>query len=237
MRALILCAGNATRLGNFAGGQPKPLIKLGENSNLIHILRKLERLGVNEVIINTHKQHSKFISVLDQFETKMEIVINKETKLLGTLGTLKRHLNWLASNDFWVIHGDNFFQDDLSNLALELKSTPSEILGIMGTFKSLNYRSVGIVKSDQFGVFTKLYEKSYVPFGRNANAAIYFFRPEIAEIVRRLNFPSGDISRDLLPHLIGKLKVIGLNGYFVDIGTPKKLMNAMKIAQSHTESN
>jgi NDP-sugar pyrophosphorylase family protein len=230
MRALILCAGNGSRLGSFANGQPKPLIRLGGTSNLLRILSKLEKLGVQEVLINTHKKHEEFTRELANFSTTMTILLKNEVELLGTLGTLMLHREWLSKEPFWVLHGDNFFQSDLSEMLTCFNTLSQNLFGVMGSFKSYDYRSVGIVKTDNNGVFNKIYEKAKVPYGRNANAAIYLFNHNLIESIIACDISGIDISRDLLPILKGKLKVVPLHGFYVDIGTPKKLKKARLIA-------
>lgn len=230
MRALVLCAGKGTRLGDFANGQPKPLIKVGGHSSLFYILRKLERLGVDEIIVNTHMQHSSFVSELATYDTSMKIHLHNESKLLGTFGTLKLHIDWLSRSDFWVLHGDNFFQDDLSKMASGLETLSPDLKGVIGSFKSIDFRNIGIVKRDKRGTLKRIHEKSRVPLGRTANAAIYLFKSSICGDVKEIDMSTGDISYDLLPNLIGKVKVVPLDGYFVDIGTPNKLTRAIKLA-------
>ena len=232
MRALILSAGKGTRLGLHARGFPKPLVPLGEYCSLIHQLKKLEGLGVSEVIVNTHQQHELFVETLNAVKFKLKVHLHNESELLGTGGTLKLHIAWLAQSNFWVLHADNFFYYDLNRIKDTLSSTSPEIAGVMGSFKTLNFKNVGILKTNRHRVVEKIHEKKRFPHGLKGNAAIYFFKPTIVEYINELKDNENDLSNHLIPKLLGKMKVVPLGGHFIDIGTPRKFRQAVKAAQS-----
>lgn len=228
MKALILCAGLARRLGSLANGVPKPLIEVNGQPCVFYQLQKLQNLGVRDVVINTHKNLPFFSSAVSKLDTDLKITLSEEDELLGTFGTLRRHIEWLSSGDFFVMHGDNLFNDNLLQFKLELSNAPNNILGAMGVFKTIHHKNVGIVKKDSNDILLKIYEKSRLKRGFLANSAIYLFRPEIVNVVEKLEEGAFDITRDLIPKLYGKLLVSRLKGNFLDIGTPKDLQRAMK---------
>lgn len=228
MRALILCAGLSRRLGDAAQGVPKPLIQINERPCVMYQISKLEKLGVKELMINTHKNLDIFTSTIDPNSSDLKISFSNEESLLGTLGTLKKHLNWLSEKDFWVMHGDNIFTDDLSGILEVFKGAPSEILGVMGAFRTLHHKKVGIVKTDSKKRLNALYEKSKMKKGFLANTAIYLFRSEIRSIMSELDDSKSDLTTDLLPLLNNRMLVYRLKGRFIDIGTPDDLYKAKK---------
>ena len=124
-------------------------------------------------------------------------------------------------NDFLLVNGDSFLQYDLKNF-LE-KSSNSSICNIIlvntKTYlenKQLNNLSVNLKKK----VFFK--SKSNL-----MNSGIYLFKKEILKQIPNKFF---SLEQDLLPDLILKKKVSGFveKGFFIDIGTRKRLIYAKK---------
>jgi mannose-1-phosphate guanylyltransferase len=226
MKALILCGGLGKRLGNSANGTPKPLVDIGGKPCLYYTLIKLQRIGVSELVLNTHYKPSYFKEFTESFDFNMEIKLSYEPELLGTAGTLKKHLNWLNSGNFWVMHGDNIFDDDLLTLHQKIEKSNRSVIGGMGVFWSKNHNQVGIVRKNLKGRFVRIYEKKDFKHGYLANAATYYFKPEISQFVRILKSSENDISIHLLPKLARKLQVIKLQGSLIDIGTPESLTKA-----------
>ena len=70
MQALILAAGYATRLYPLTENTPKPLLKVGNNTIIEHILIELEKVpGLNQAYIVTN----------DKFYPDFAAVTNSET--------------------------------------------------------------------------------------------------------------------------------------------------------------
>ena len=78
-------------------------------------------------------------------------------------------------------------------------------------------------------VITNFYEKDKDSPFRIANSGIYIMKPKVIETLMQLSETEVDISRDLLPRLIGRMQAYPLKGYFIDIGTPGELERARKI--------
>lgn len=233
LRALILCAGLGTRLGSIVKDVPKPMLPIGELPCVGYQLLKLQAIGVTEVLINTHQNHECF-QELQKIETlKINISLSHEPSLLGPIGTLKTHLEWLAKDNFWLLHGDNFFKDDLNEMLNEVDFSDQSVLGGMGTFRSFDPRSVGIVSVDRNGLFKGIHEKRIIPRGLRANSAVYYFKPNVKRFIATLPIDAISISSHLLPRLERKLRVVSLDGFFIDIGTSKNLNRARQIARSH----
>ena len=64
MKALLLAAGYGTRLKELTTLKPKCLIKVGEETMLDHWIIKLEKLGVDQFIINTHYLSTRLKTIL-----------------------------------------------------------------------------------------------------------------------------------------------------------------------------
>jgi mannose-1-phosphate guanylyltransferase len=226
MKALVLAAGRGSRLGNITENLPKPLVEVKNKPVIDYLIRKLIDLNVNEIFINMHYKHElleKFI-IDSNYRTKITLIY--EPKLLGTAGTLKSLIDELSTEDFIVMHADNYFQDDLKILKQKHLATNSDCLITLGTFLVLNPEKFGTFELSDDHDVVKFFEKQKDSPSKIANSAIYFMKPEIKEVVNTLNEYENDISLHVIPKLLGKIKAFELTGYFYDIGTPENLLLA-----------
>ena len=53
-KAMILCAGFGKRLQPLTLSNPKPLLKIGDNTLLSNTLNFLKQSGIKQIIINVH---------------------------------------------------------------------------------------------------------------------------------------------------------------------------------------
>jgi mannose-1-phosphate guanylyltransferase len=226
MKALILAAGRGSRLGNITDNLPKPLVEVKNKPVIDYLIRKLIDLNVSEIFINMHYKHElleKFV-LGSNYGTKITLIY--EPKLLGTAGTLKSLINNLSTEDFIVMHADNYFHDDLKILKQKHLATNSDYLITLGTFLVLNPEKFGTFELTDGHDVIKFFEKQKDSPSKIANSAIYFMKPGIKEVVNTLNEYENDISLHVIPKLLGKIKAFELTGYFYDIGTPENLLLA-----------
>ncbi len=109
--AFILAAGKGTRLRPYTDTTPKPMVIVNGRPILDHTLGKLEKVDVTHVTINTmHLGH-----VIEQYystRTSPKITFSKEDELLDTGGGVKKALNTIKSDAFYVINGDALWEDN-----------------------------------------------------------------------------------------------------------------------------
>jgi mannose-1-phosphate guanylyltransferase len=192
-----------------------------KNKPLIDILiRKLLDLNFDKIIINTYYRSEVIKEYLESQVYYSKILLVPEPHLLGTAGTLKENLDELANDDFLVMHGDNYFSDDLQEFMRFHRLDSTKSLMTMAIFESPTPELCGVVEIDKNALITNFYEKTVNPPTNLANAAIYMFKKDCRTVITNLNKDETDISLHLLPKLLGKSRAFKLKGYFVDIGTP-----------------
>jgi NDP-sugar pyrophosphorylase family protein len=117
-RAVLLAAGQGTRLRPLTNDRPKPMIEIGGRPLIEHTVRQLVDYGVREIIINLH--HCGEV-VRDHFgdgrRFDARIDYSFEPRLLGTAGAVKRVAAALSGAPFFVIYGDNLTTCDFGRLA------------------------------------------------------------------------------------------------------------------------
>jgi mannose-1-phosphate guanylyltransferase len=239
MKALLLSAGFGTRLGALTREFPKPLIKVGKEPMLSFCLNQLWKAGVSDVVINTHYLSTQIQDFIENYDTEIKVHLSHEDKLLGTAGTLKKHIDYLSDQDFVVMHADNFFADSLSRFISDHKSRKVGNFGSIGAFETENPENCGVLVLNPDNTVLEFHEKVACPPTNLANAAIYLFTPEVRKPLLQLTHDENDLSRNLIPKIMGGLYVHRFEGLFVDIGTPEglKLASDYKKELRRSETN
>lgn len=237
MKALLLAAGFGPRLGNLTKNTPKPLIKVNNKPILAFCLEQLMDAGVSEVIINTHYLADQITEFVNKNVLPIKIVISHEAELLGTAGTLKKHIDRLAEEDFIVMHADNYFADTIRSFANDHQSRKVGIYGSLGIFETTTPENCGVVILNNDRTIREFYEKVSNPPSNLANAAIYIFTPLVRESLMALKEGENDISRNLIPMIMNGLYAHHFEGLFVDIGSPDGLRKAENYAAELSRSN
>lgn len=117
MRALVLCAGRGTRLGELTRELPKPLLPIGGVPLVVRMLRHLAAMGFTEVAINLHHRAEALREgVGDGASAGVAVTYSFEPTLLGTAGAVRNLGGFLGGGDddsFLVLYGDLLLDEDL----------------------------------------------------------------------------------------------------------------------------
>jgi len=120
MKAMIFAAGLGTRLQHLTNNKPKALVNLNGVPLLQHVIFKLKKAGINEMIINIHHFGNQIIQFLqdnNNFGCKISISDERNT-LLETGGGLKKAANLLAGHEPILIYNADIISDiDINALA------------------------------------------------------------------------------------------------------------------------
>jgi len=230
LKALLLAAGKATRLGELSRSTPKCLLSVGEEVILDRIIRQLSNVGVTEFLINTHHLAEKVIEHIEARHDRDRFTLVHESTLLGTLGTLRENLEFFSEGYGWVMHADNFITGSLEPLERGFLQRPEGTWGGMLTFRAENPSNCGVVETTADGVVTGFWEKPDRPPTREASAATFIFGKPVFEVAGSLPPSLNDISADLLPRLIRRMVAVPHEGRVIDIGTPTGLRTARSVA-------
>lgn len=236
MRALLLAAGKATRLGELSRTTPKCLHRIGDETLLDRIVRQLMAVGVEEFLINTHHLADRVSEHVASAPWGSRAELVHETELLGTLGTLRANNDFFGGGAGWVLHADNFISGPLSPMLRAFEQRRDGVWGVMLTFTVKNPQSYGVVQCGQDGLVQAFWEKSADAPSHTASAATFLFDPRALEYGAQLPKALNDLSRDLLPRLVGRLLTVSTPLAVIDIGTPAGLAAARSLAQEASET-
>ena len=159
MKALLLAAGYGSRLGKLTRQTPKCLMQVGGKTMLDHWLFKLNALGVEDFIINTHYLPEKVINFIANHELKEKITLSFEKELLGTAGTLAAHSEILSTEVTFIVHVDNFCISNLEFFLEAHNNRPSDAIFTMLTFTTPNPENCRIVEVNEKNILINFHEK------------------------------------------------------------------------------
>lgn len=118
MKAMIFAAGLGTRLRPLTANKPKALVEIGGMPLLEIAIRRLQKHGVTELVVNVHHFAEQIIYFLQQRgHFGLTIHISHERgQLLNTGGGLKKAAHWLEGGPFLVMNADVLTNMDFSKL-------------------------------------------------------------------------------------------------------------------------
>ncbi len=121
MRAMLLCAGLGTRLGELGTTRPKPMLKIGRHSILEFGIANLVGHGIRDLVINTHHLGDVIRNEIgDGRQLGARVQYIHEDALLGTGGGLKHALHLLdpdrSDEPFISLNGKLIFDLDITAL-------------------------------------------------------------------------------------------------------------------------
>jgi NDP-sugar pyrophosphorylase family protein len=227
MKAMILAAGEGTRLRPLTATVPKPMVPIVGRPLLAWTLAWLAKEGVTEAAINLFHRPQAIPDFFGEEFCGIRLHYCYEETLRGTAGGVKGASRYFADAPFAVIYGDNLIQADLRRLAAFHYKTGAAVT--LGLFSHPNPTAAGIVSTDEQGRITRFVEKPPPDqiFADTANAGVYVLDPSVLNHIPD-DMPY-DFGRDVFPALLEqRLPLYGklLGGYLQDTGTPQQYRKA-----------
>jgi NDP-sugar pyrophosphorylase family protein len=118
MKALVLCAGYGTRLGELTREIPKPMLPIKGEPLLSYTLSYLARSGISQAAINLHYKPEVIRDYFgDGSSWGIELHYSYEDRLLGTAGTVKSLQQYFSdTEDFLVVYGDLLINQNIKGM-------------------------------------------------------------------------------------------------------------------------
>ncbi len=200
MKAVILAAGEGTRLGEMGRKLPKPMIEFNGKPILQHNLELCKAHGIKKIFINTHHLPEKIRGYFgDGSSFGVSINYSYEPQLLGTAGALNSFRTHLRDDRFFVLYGDNYSDFDLS--LLEKAASEKDSVAIVAFHYREEVSQSGVGEFDRDGRIVRFVEKPAdgETDSHWVNAGIYYLSPQIFDYV-----PAGfsDFGKDIFPRLL-----------------------------------
>ena len=226
MKAMILCAGYGTRLGDLTRDTPKPLLRVGGNALVDYILANLQKHGCSEVLINLHHHADQIRSGLEPWADRgVAITYSLEETLLGTAGALKNVEAFFAQEEAFVVHyGDIVTDLDLTKmLQFHRERNAAATLLVHSRQKSNS-----ALRFDENYCIQEFVERPPEAFWKTVdttwvNSGVLILSPRVMDLIPASG-PS-DWPRDIFPQLIQSRSLYAycLNAYRIAVDSPERL--------------
>jgi mannose-1-phosphate guanylyltransferase/phosphomannomutase len=241
MKAMVLCAGFGTRLGDLTREIPKPMLDLHGRPMLEYILANLRRHGFGEIGLNLHFMPE---TIRDHFgdgsSFGLEIKYSYEPQLLGTAGGTKKMESFLRgparkSEPFLVHYGDVVTNQDFTAM-LEFHWQRNALATLLVHERA---RSNSVVSIDAEGRIERFLERPTEAELVGATSSWVFSgvticEPELLDLIPLGQF--SDFPRDIFVSLASSRRLFAfpLSGKRCAVDSPERLQEARQgVARGH----
>jgi len=226
MKAVILAAGEGTRLRPFTVSRPKVMIPIGNRPILEYVVRALAANGITDIVLVVGYMKERIMSFFgngSRFGVKISYAI--QDKQLGTAHaalTVREHIK----EEFIMVAGDNIIDAQVITDLLKHKGgmsllvTSSEMPSKYGVVQIEAGRVVDIIEKPEKGV------------GNIINTGIYRFPPEIFDYLAEGIMTGKSGITHVLHSCISKLnlEVVRSTGRWMDAVYPWDLIRLNEYA-------
>jgi mannose-1-phosphate guanylyltransferase len=225
MQALVLVGGEGTRLRPITETIPKPVVPLVDRPFIRFMIDWLERHGVDDIIMACGFLAHGLRDVLGEGgDGGPRLRYVEEPEPLGTAGAIKFAERFLDER-FLALNGDVLTDLDLTEL-IRMHET-SGASATLALYPVADPSAYGLVRRSEDSEVLEFLEK---PDPGEAdtdevNAGAYVLERSVLDLI-----PEGrevSIEREVFPRLVGeRLYSCRLEGYWMDIGTPERYLQA-----------
>lgn len=131
MKAVVLAAGQGTRIRSVHGEHPKCLIEVDGSTILDHQLEALSMAGINDIAIVVGYEKKQIISYLRSkslINQRIHFIENPAFAITNNIYSLWLALDWLRGDSFVVLNADVIFDSEILQSALRLYAPISMIV-------------------------------------------------------------------------------------------------------------
>ena len=224
MQALILAGGEGTRLRPLTNTVPKPVLPLAGRPHVAYVIDWLVRHAVDDVVVSCGHLADGMRRAIAELEPGVEIRYAEEPDARGTAGAI-RFAEVMLGERFLVLNGDVLCDLDLTALIQQHERTGAR--ATIALYPVDDPSGYGLVHRGEDGEITEFLEKPKPERidTDEINAGAYLLERSVLERIP----PDRPVSieREVFPELIGDgLFGIRLEGYWIDIGTPERFLEA-----------
>ena len=230
MKAVLLCAGQGTRLRPLTHCRPKHLLPVAGRAVIDRVLSSLADAGVDESVLVVSPQETalqEFIGDGSQWGMAAHFCVQPEP--LGLAHALQCACGHVSEDERFLMYlGDDLLGDGVTDFARGFLSSDAAASLIVKPVE--DPRAFGVVVVED-GRVTRLVEKPENPPSDLAIVGVYGFGPEIWEAIDAIE-PSarGELeitdAIDLLVRTDRRVEYHVSDGFWADAGSPGALLAA-----------
>ncbi len=178
MQAVILAAGEGTRMRPLTYTKPKVMLPIANKPILEHLIIELKKAGINDIVLVVgYKDEIIRRRFGDGGDFGVNIEYVSQRKQLGTADALRSAIH-LIEDDFIMLNGDNIVGCD------DIKKVASSDGMAIGVVRVENPQDFGVVEIED-GKVKRIIEKPEKPPSNLINAGVYRFSSDIVEFLEK----------------------------------------------------
>ncbi|MDL0126516.1 UTP--glucose-1-phosphate uridylyltransferase AglF [Halobacterium salinarum] len=225
MQAVVLAAGEGTRLRPLTEDKPKGMVEVNGKPILTHCFEQLVELGADGLVVVVGYRKQDIIEHYgDEFEgIPITYAHQREQKgLAHALLKVEEHID----DDFMLMLGDNIFQANLDDVVSRQQEDRADAAFLVEEVDWEEASRYGVCDTNKYGEVTDVVEKPEDPPSNLVMTGFYTFSPAIfhaCHLVQPSNRGEYEISEaiDLLIQSGRTIDAIGLEGWRIDVGYPE----------------
>ena len=233
MQAVILSAGEGTRLRPLTNTLPKVMVPIQGKPLLQWHIEHVRKFGIREILINLHYLPNIITDYFKDGEKfGVKIIYSYEEKLLGSGGALLPFKRYITDT-FFLLYGDVFTNININKLEKFHRGKKAEVSIVVR--KTDHPKDSDLVAfSDELRVinfYFKPHEK--LPTTMYGLAAIYMFDPTVLQLLPQQS--PYDLARDFLPKIYKDNRAIfcyNTEAFIKDIGTESRYNHVLELLKN-----
>ena len=215
MKAVIMAGGRGTRLRPLTGSMPKPMVPILDKPVLALTVSSLVRSGITDIAMTLGYMPERIINYFGNgSKLGARITYFVESTPLGTSGGVKNAAKFI-DRPFVVMSGDALTDLNVKSMLDFHQSAGGEVT--MAVKKVKDPRGMGEVILDGSGKIVRFREKPERYESGLVNTGMYVMEPKVLERIPPER--ESDLSRDVFPFMLDKLRAFKTDCYWSDIGT------------------
>lgn len=189
-KAVILAAGNGTRLWPLTQDTPKPLLPIKGKPMIIHGINKLFSKGITKFnLVIDEEYQDQFRKVLnDEYsEKQIYITFTFQKEKLGIAHALGLAESFVGNDPFVLLLGDNYINSDIELLLWTFTKNYHDC--VLAVKEVDNPRDYGIIKyyDSPYNNVASITEKPDLPETNVASMGLYIFNYKIFKAIKKIN--------------------------------------------------
>ncbi|MFB6107493.1 MAG: UTP--glucose-1-phosphate uridylyltransferase AglF [Haloplanus sp.] len=238
MQAVVLAAGEGTRLHPLTEDKPKGMVEVAGEPLLTHCFERLVELGAEELVVVVGYRKQDVISHYgDEFRgVPITYTHQREQKgLAHALLTVEEHVD----DDFMLMLGDNVFDANLADVVKRQREDRADAAFLVEEVPWEEASRYGVCVTNDYGEIVEVVEKPDDPPSNLVMTGFYTFTPAIfhaCHLVQPSNRGEFEISEaiDLLIRSGRTIDAIRIDGWRIDVGYPEDRDEAERRLEGRT---
>lgn len=241
MKAIILCAGEGTRMRPLTYSSAKHLIPLANKPVIEHSITAIRESGIKKIgiVVSPHREQ-EFKATLGNgtpWDVKLEYILQHQPK--GLAHAVSCAKEFIGKDAFLVYLGDNLLENGVKDLVEEFEQSSASASILLAEVE--DPRSFGVARLEN-GQIKQLIEKPKEPPSNLAIVGVYLFDQHIFDAISQIK-PSWrgeleitdaiqrliDEGHRVLPHLV--------KGWWKDVGNPEDMLHANRLILEKLETD